>query len=95
MSRQFLPLADAPHVGIPGSKDALHWIAFHRKYNGAEAAGAIFKFGGRLYVDSEKYLAWMATGPRISPPVVRNRLAKGDQHRTKGKRAMKPAESLA
>jgi hypothetical protein len=76
MSRQFFPLADAPKHGIPANKEQLHWIAFHRAYNGAETAGAIVKFGGRLYIDPEKYLAWMATQPRISPPVVRNRPTK-------------------
>jgi hypothetical protein len=76
MTSRIVPLADAPSNGVPGTKESLHWVAFHREYNGAKSAGAIVKFGGRLYIDIDKYLAWMGTGPRISPPVQRDRPAK-------------------
>ncbi len=72
MPRQFVPLADAPEHGIPGTPLGLGWVAFHRVYNGAEKFGAIVKFGGRLYVDPARFLEWMATQPRISPPIQRS-----------------------
>ncbi len=43
----------------------------HREFNGATQAGAIVKFGGRMFVDPPRFLEWMATQPRISPPVKR------------------------
>jgi hypothetical protein len=73
MPRQFVPIASAPDHGIPCTAQSIQWTAFHREYNGAEKCGAIVKFGGRLYVDPPRFLEWMATGPRISPPVVRNK----------------------
>jgi len=73
MSRQLVAIAKAPDHGIPGTAQSLQWVAFHREYNGAEKFGAIIKWGGRLYVDPDKFLAWMATQPRISPPVQRNK----------------------
>jgi hypothetical protein len=74
MKRQFVPLARASEHGIPQGQKALAWVANFRDYNGAEKAGAIVKFGGRLYVDPDKFLDWMATGPRISPPGIRWRV---------------------
>jgi hypothetical protein len=64
-----------PPDGFPLNTKQLQWLSFHREYNGAEAAGAIFKFGGRMYAAPEKFIPWMATQPRISPPVVRNKPA--------------------
>jgi hypothetical protein len=68
--------ADPPEHGLPFNQSQLHWIAFYRDYNGAEKAGAIVKFGGRLYINPEAFLAWMATQPRISPPTARTRMHK-------------------
>ena len=72
MSRQLVPLSKAQEHAIPVSRNGLEWISFHREFNGAAKAGAIVKFGGRIYIDPPKFREWMATGPRISPPVVRN-----------------------
>lgn len=80
MARQLVPIARAHEHGIPQGPKAIGWVAYFRDYNGAEAAGAIVKFGSRLYVDPPKYLDWMATGPRISPPGIRwPRKARGAQ----------------
>jgi hypothetical protein len=74
MARQLVPLRkiDPDKHGIPFSPSKLDWINFYREYNGAAAAGALLKCGGRIYVDPEKFLEWMATNPRISPPVLRS-----------------------
>jgi hypothetical protein len=71
MSRQLVPLPKAPEHNIPVSRHGLEWISFHREFNGAAKAGAIVKFGGRIFIDPPRFLDWMATGPRISPPVRR------------------------
>jgi hypothetical protein len=91
MSRQFVTIAQAPEHNIPGTAKSLHWVAFHREYNGAEKAGAIVKFGGRLYIDPTKFLEWMATGPRISPPVQRNKPSTVNRQKPKQLRALKVA----
>jgi hypothetical protein len=71
MSRQLVPLPKAPEHNIPVSRHGLEWISFHRDFNGAAKAGAIVKFGGRIFIDPPRFLEWMATGPRISPPIKR------------------------
>lgn len=71
MNRQLVPLKDGPQTGIPLTLAALEWISFHREFNGAEKAGALVKCGGRLYVDPPRFLEWMASSPRISPPVAK------------------------
>lgn len=71
MSRHLVPLAKLPEVGIPYSKAALSWIAFHREFNGCEKFGALVKVGGRLFADPQRFMDWMATGPQISPPGLR------------------------
>lgn len=68
MSVQLVPLAKAAQPVTPMSRSSLQWVAFWRDFNGVEKFGAIVKVGGRLYVDPQKFLAWMATGPTISPP---------------------------
>lgn len=73
MTRQLIPIAKAHEHEVPCTATSLHWVAFHREYNGARAFGAIVKFGGRLYIDPPRFLEWMATGPRISPPAVRSK----------------------
>lgn len=71
MARQLIPLRkiDPDTHGIPFSPDMLNWISFHREFNGASNAGALVKCGGRVYVDPNKFLEWMAIDPRISPPI--------------------------
>lgn len=71
MARQLIPLAKLSEHGIPFTRAALNWIAFHRTFNGAARAGAIVKVGGRLFGDPQRFLEWMATGPQISPPGAR------------------------
>jgi hypothetical protein len=76
MLRQLVALRKiVPEVhGIPYTPNMLDWINFHREYNGAAAAGALVKCGGRVYVDPMKFLEWMATNPRISPPMKTTKL---------------------
>jgi len=71
MFRRLIPLRkiDPEAHGLPFSPNMLDWINFHREYNGAAAAGALVKCGGRVYVDPARFLEWMATNPRISPPM--------------------------
>jgi hypothetical protein len=71
MSRQLIPLPKASEHNIPVSRHGLEWISFHREFNGAAKAGAIVKFGGRIFIDPPRFLEWMATEPRVSPPVKR------------------------
>jgi hypothetical protein len=73
MPRQLIPLRkiDPDVHGIPFTPHMLDWISFHREYNGAAKAGALIKCGGRIYVDPPKFLEWMASNPRISPPVAK------------------------
>lgn len=68
MSIQLVPLTKAASPVTPMTKGALQWTAYWREFNGAGKVGAIVKVGGRLYVNPEKFLTWMATGPTISPP---------------------------
>ena len=77
MSRKLVPLAKGPEHGIPFTRPALGWIAFHREFNGATRAGAIIKVGGRLFVDPDRFIEWMATSPQISPPGARQQRASG------------------
>ncbi len=72
MSRCLVPIRKLADPVTPFSKAALNWIAFHREFNGAEKAGAIIKVGGRLYGDPVRFIEWMSTGPRISPPGLRD-----------------------
>jgi len=71
MTRQLIPLRKAADHGIPFTPAMLGWISFHRIFNGVEKSGGMVKCGGRLYIDPPKFLDWMASGPRISPPVAR------------------------
>lgn len=79
MSRKLIPLAAAPAHGVPFTRPALNWIAFHRSFNGAARAGAIVKVGGRLFCDPERFLDWMASEPQISPPGARAQRARPRQ----------------
>ena len=69
MQQRIVPIADSEKEGIPLPKNTMRWSAFWREDNGAP----IFKVGGRLYVDVEKFTDWMRTEPRISPAGVRGR----------------------
>lgn len=71
MSRQLFPLRNGPEHGIPYTVSALGWISFHREFNGVERAGGLIKCGGRMYIDPPKFLDWMASQPRVSPPMKR------------------------
>lgn len=83
MARQLIPLRkiDPSAHGIPFTPDMLDWVSFHREFNGAAKAGALIKCGGRVYVDPPKFLEWMSTIPRISPPVTRQKAKKTDAKR--------------
>ena len=78
MSRQLVPLRkiNPDTHGIPFSPDMLNWVSFHREFNGAQKSGALVKCGGRVYVDPPKFLEWMATNQRISPPMKSTKVAK-------------------
>lgn len=79
MQNQFLLLGKAAGVAVPQSKASLQWIAYWRDFNGVEKFGGIVRVGGRLYVNPEKFLAWMATGPTISPPGLKKPKAVSDR----------------
>jgi hypothetical protein len=68
MSIHLVPLAKAARPVTPMTRSALQWVAYWREFNGVEKFGAIVKVGGRLYCNPERFTAWMATGPTISPP---------------------------
>lgn len=72
---RLVPIAKAPGYGAPLDRKTLEWVSFWREVNGSEAAGAIIKAGGRIFVDLEKLDAWLRTSPRFSPPGVRRRKA--------------------
>jgi hypothetical protein len=73
MHPKIVPISKATDTGIPLSASAMGWVAYWRADNGSAKAGAIFKVGGRLFVDVEKFLEWMKSEPRISPPGIRGR----------------------
>lgn len=79
MSIQLVQLAKAAAPVTPMTKAALQWVAYWREFNGVEKFGAIVKVGGRLYVNPERFAAWMATGPTISPPGLKKRTAAAER----------------
>ena len=59
--------AEQPAVSVGG----IRWQIFNRETNGLEESGAIVRNGSRVYLDREKYLAWLAgetlaTGPDLA-----------------------------
>ena len=48
--------AEQPAVSVGG----IRWQIFNRETNGLEESGAIVRNGTRVYLDREKYLAWLA-----------------------------------
>lgn len=67
MQSPMFPIGDAEKHGIPMTAKAIHWVAYHREYNGAP----IFKVGGRCYTSRDEFIAWMRTNPRVSPPGIK------------------------
>ena len=48
--------AEQPALFVGG----IRWQIFNRHTNGLEKSGAIVRNGARVYLDREKYLAWLA-----------------------------------
>jgi hypothetical protein len=67
MNSPIFSINDAEKHGIPMTRKAINWVAYHREYNGAP----IFKVGGKCYTDRDAFIAWMRTNPRVSPPGIK------------------------
>jgi hypothetical protein len=44
------------------------WAIFNAESNGLAESGALLRMGRRVLIDPDLYLAWVRTGPRLSPP---------------------------
>lgn len=70
-----LPFKQFVSQGYP--EGSLRWMIFNEKYNGLAESGAIIRVGSRIYIDSQKFLNWLRTNPKISPPRPKSSRAKG------------------
>ncbi len=93
MQSKLVPIAKAPDSGVPLDAKTLNWISFWRRENGAEAAGAIVKAGGRVFVDPARFDEWMRSSPRFSPPGVRRRTGRSLATAAQGRAPARPRKS--
>lgn len=46
---------------------ALRWQIFNESHNGLADSGAVVRVGRAVYIDPDRYFAWMRTNPRSAP----------------------------
>ncbi len=51
--------------------NALRWQVFNEAHNGLRDAGAVVRVGRAVYLDPDRYFAWMRSNPRSAPRPVR------------------------
>jgi hypothetical protein len=54
-----------PETGL--TVPALRWQVFNEAHNGLRDSGAIARVGRAVYVDPDRYFAWMRSNPRSAP----------------------------
>jgi hypothetical protein len=50
------------------TEGGIRWQIFNKDFNGLAHSGALVRVGARVLIDPDKYLGWLRTNPRISPP---------------------------
>jgi len=58
MKRKIKSVASVAEAG-PLSENQLRWLIFNARANGLHAHGAIVRIGRRVYIDEDKFDAWI------------------------------------
>lgn len=53
----------------PGlTESGIRWFLFNADFNGLAKSGAVLRVGRKVLIDPARFLDWLKTNPRTSPP---------------------------